>query len=280
MHCDTSLPTQNEPAVPARSASDGCLHPLEFDEPFPVKSRPRLLVSVRNGTEALAAVRGGADIIDVKEPSAGSLGMASMATIVDIHETLTRTAPQVPCSVALGELLELSGESIPSIPQTVQWLKMGLSRCGRRSDWQELWVSARNTIRPKGAWIAVAYVDAVAAAAPTIREVLEAAIKSHCAGLLLDTFSKSSGTLLDALTPMALQEIVRDAQSAGLMVALAGRLGRCDLPAVLAANPDVIAVRSAVCRGHDRTAIMEEVLVREFHTAMVSVPHAESIAAR
>lgn len=245
-----------------------------------MKTCPRLLVSVRNGTEALAAVRGGADIIDVKEPSAGSLGMASPATIVDIHETLTRTAAQVPCSVALGELLEISRESLPLIPQTVQWLKMGLSGCGRRSDWQELWVTARNAIRPQGAWIAVAYADAVAAAAPTIREILEAAIKSHCAGLLLDTFSKSSGTLLDALTPMALQEIVHDAQNAGLMVALAGRLRRCDLPAVLAANPDVIAVRSAVCRGQDRTAVMEEVLVREFRAAMVSAPFAESVTAR
>ena len=36
----------------------------------------RLLVSVRNASEARAAINGGADVIDIKEPDHGPLGMA------------------------------------------------------------------------------------------------------------------------------------------------------------------------------------------------------------
>ena len=39
-------------------------------------SQPSLLVSVRCVDEVAAAIEGGAEIIDVKEPSHGSLGMA------------------------------------------------------------------------------------------------------------------------------------------------------------------------------------------------------------
>lgn len=67
----------------------------------------QLLVSVRNATEAIAATRGGADIIDVKEPLRGSLGCAAPDTIREIAHALRRiTGSAVPLSLALGELTE------------------------------------------------------------------------------------------------------------------------------------------------------------------------------
>ena len=42
---------------------------------------PGLLVSVRSAAEALSALAGGADVIDVKEPNRGSLGAADDETI-------------------------------------------------------------------------------------------------------------------------------------------------------------------------------------------------------
>ena len=41
--------------------------------------RSRLLVSVRSAAEAEIALHGGADLIDVKEPTRGSLGRADGA---------------------------------------------------------------------------------------------------------------------------------------------------------------------------------------------------------
>ena len=39
-----------------------------------------LLVSVRDSSEAQAALKGGVDLIDIKEPRAGALGAASVGT--------------------------------------------------------------------------------------------------------------------------------------------------------------------------------------------------------
>lgn len=56
-----------------------------------------LLVSVRNAIEAQTAVAGGAQLIDVKEPFAGSLGAASVAQWQEVIDTC---GDQVPLSVA------------------------------------------------------------------------------------------------------------------------------------------------------------------------------------
>ena len=63
----------------------------------------RLLVSVRDASEALAALAGGADIIDVKEPTRGSLGMADGDAVAGVVEAV---GERVPVSAALGELCE------------------------------------------------------------------------------------------------------------------------------------------------------------------------------
>ena len=62
-----------------------------------------LLVSVRDAMEARAALHGGADLIDIKEPRAGSLGSAEVGTWREICEVV---ATAKPLSVALGELLD------------------------------------------------------------------------------------------------------------------------------------------------------------------------------
>ena len=61
----------------------------------------RLLVSVRSAAEAEAALRGGADVIDVKEPGRGPLGRADDAVIADVVRLV---AGRRPVSAALGEL--------------------------------------------------------------------------------------------------------------------------------------------------------------------------------
>src|SRR3989442_5255876 len=45
----------------------------------------RLLVSVSSAAEASAALAGGADVIDAKEPLAGALGAVSMEVLREIH---------------------------------------------------------------------------------------------------------------------------------------------------------------------------------------------------
>jgi uncharacterized protein (UPF0264 family) len=56
-------------------------------------------------------------------------------------------------------------------------------------------------------------------------------------------------------------ELVGRARESGMLVVVAGSLDLAALPDVLAANPDFVAVRGAVCRG-GRTGSLDEELVR------------------
>src|SRR6478735_1969877 len=112
------------------------------------KETPGLLVSVRSAAEALAALAGGADVIDVKEPNRGSLGAADDETISDIVRAV---AGRAPVSAALGELVDLLGSQKGHVARTlvdgVSLFKTGLARCGSINNWQTLWQHAVDTLK-------------------------------------------------------------------------------------------------------------------------------------
>ena len=60
----------------------------------------QLLVSVRSEAEVAAALAGGADLIDAKEPALGSLGPVGGAELLAIAARVPET---VPLSAALGD---------------------------------------------------------------------------------------------------------------------------------------------------------------------------------
>ena len=97
-------------------------------------SLPHLLVSVRSLEEAIAALEGGAELIDVKEPARGPLGRSDRETVGEIARHVRSAAPDVPISAALGELPDLRAEDFPG---PVDYVKVGLAGCRARAEWQE-----------------------------------------------------------------------------------------------------------------------------------------------
>lgn len=219
-------------------------------------ARPQLLVSVRSLAEAQAAIAGGADIIDVKEPSAGPLGMAAPAVIEAIAAHCV--AAGVPCSAALGELTDRCVDAASwRLSAKLNWAKVGLAGCRGRSGWMnDLRSVCECRLAPVTQRIAVAYVDVDRACAPSISEVADFALAQDCAGLLLDTWDKSGGGLLAWVSPRELAQLCTRLRSAGLFVAAAGRLTPDELPGVIEAGASIVAVRSAVCVGGDRQAVV------------------------
>src|SRR5688572_22177610 len=95
-----------------------------------LRSSPGLLVSVRSAEEAVAALAGGADVIDVKEPNRGPLGAADPQTIAEIVRVVRG---RVPVTAAAGELLD-AGERgatrpVESLLSGVSLFKIGLRGC-------------------------------------------------------------------------------------------------------------------------------------------------------
>lgn len=229
------------------------------------RSSPRLLVSVRTLDEARIARAAGTDLIDLKEPRRGSLGMADISVAVQVAAEL----PDSQLSLALGELTDWNDVTdIPEIPSAIRFLKLGLSQQADNSGWKQEWTALVRSIRERSGrsidWIAVIYADFEAAGAPAPEEIIEAARTINCAGVLFDTWSKSKGSLIDHLSTDSLAACIKSIQAAGMLAALAGSLRPEHLSELLPLGADIIAVRGAVCSGHNRTAEIDAAAIVNF----------------
>jgi (5-formylfuran-3-yl)methyl phosphate synthase len=223
----------------------------------------RLLVSVRSAEEVKAALAGGADIIDAKEPARGSLGAVTTAVLAAIA---ARTPTSVPLSVALGDCTELDtlrdalGAACIGERSAPVYLKLGFA--GVRSLERVTALLQAATASAGGAGIvAVGYADSRLADSPPPEEVLDAAVAARVTGFLVDTWRKDGRRLLDHLAIERLAALSRRARLAGLLFALAGSL---DADAIdrLAGLADVLGVRGAACRNGRSGAVDERRVAR------------------
>lgn len=207
---------------------------------------PRLLVSVRDATEAEAALAGGADLIDVKEPSRGPLGRADGATIADVLKAVGRRAA---VSAALGELRDCPlVQVLDELPSGVALVKWGLSGLLRRN-WIHHLSMARSFLPYPSTIVSVAYADWVPAESPRPADVLDFASERHSSVLLLDTFQKGGASLLSWLSMDEVDALVRSCRRAKVQIAIAGSLGPAEIEQLVPLAPDWVAVRGAACEG-------------------------------
>jgi (5-formylfuran-3-yl)methyl phosphate synthase len=239
---------------------------------------PLLLVSVRNTLEARAAVAGGCDLLDVKEPDRGPLGMADANVIEAVAgfglDCRAATAP-VGCSAALGELVDWdSTRSEFLLAPGVAYVKFGSARLESPRCWVEAWQRAQSRLAaPAGKplhRVAVAYADWRNAKCLAPSQLLEAARTVPCDVVLIDTFDKSSGNLLQMMEPAELRTFAELTHRAGMKVALAGSLQRAQIRQLVDVSLDILGVRGAACAGGRRTAPVSATAVRALKREMLA----------
>jgi uncharacterized protein (UPF0264 family) len=233
----------------------------------------RLLVSVRSAGEALVAAGHGADIVDAKEPEAGPLG----AVRPEVLARIVRALPgDTPLGIALGDLrradeLAAALDGVGLEPRAAAvFLKLGFAGLADADAITPLLRLAMTRAARMGSSVTVvaaAYADHREARSPAPEDVLAAAASAGVAGVLLDTWSKDGRGLLHHFSPDALKGWVARVRGAGLLAAVAGSLGPTTLPIVLAAEPDIVGVRGAACRG-GRAGTLDPVRVRRLREAI------------
>jgi hypothetical protein len=226
----------------------------------------KLLVSVIDADEALLAVAGGVDVVDVKNPAEGSLGAPAPAVLAAVRAAVP---PERPLSAALGDL--------PARPGTAALAAVGAARCGAAyvklglvglasgADAVPVLRAVREAVDGDAAVVAVAYADAARVPSRPLApgELVAAAHAAGVHGCLVDTAVKDGRGLLSWMAPDALAALVADAHAAGLEIALAGELRAEELPVVRAAGADIAGVRSAACAGGRRTAALDPARIAE-----------------
>jgi len=212
----------------------------------------RLLISVASADEARAAIAGGAEIIDAKDPTRGAMAAVEPATLRAI---MLAADGERPVSAALGDALspaDAERGARAAAAERVAYVKVGFAGVADASLVERTLaatVRGVEAVSMSAGVIAVAYADAERAGAIAPDRLIESAERAGAVGVLLDTAFKEGGGLFRIMSEAAVAVWVQAARDAALVVALAGGLGMTDLGAARAVGADIAGVRGAACDG-------------------------------
>ena len=239
----------------------------------------KLLISPKNEAEAVEAVAGGADIIDVKNPKEGPLG-ANFPWVIKRIRQITPKNTEVSCT--LGEVPNLPGSmalaALGAATTGVNYIKAGFY--GLKTPEEAVYLmenvtKAAKEYNPSIKVVASGYADANRISALDPLLVPEIARESQADIAMLDTAIKDGKTLFTFLTKSQLQCFVDAAHSYGLKAALAGSLQKEDLPTVFALGADVVGLRGAACTLSDR--VNGQITREKVQELVKIVKHAEKL---
>ena len=216
----------------------------------------KLLISPTNETEAVEAIAGGADIIDVKNPKEGALG-ANFPWIIKRIREITPQNVEVSCTI--GEVPNLPGSvslaALGAATIGVNYIKAGLYGVKTPEEAVYLMQNVVKAVKEFNSSIkvvATGYADAERICTINPLLVPEIAHKAQADIAMLDTAIKDGKSLFAFLTMGQLRSFVEAAHNYGLKVALAGSLKMEELLAVHALGADVAGLRGAACTLSDR----------------------------
>ena len=213
-----------------------------------------LMVSVQNLEEALQALKGGADIVDVKNLQEALVGSANPWVVKEVRDAIPMERH---ASVTLGV-----------VPNQVGTGRHGrLRRRPARGDLREGRLH-EDGVRPRrrdAAGVAPGagrHPDEAHRIAlrrqPALRRPRPAphdetlAKDGECDGFLIDTLTKDGRNLFDFISEPDLRDMVFEGKQLGMSTALSGHLKLDDLDELARINPDIVGVRGAVCSKGDR----------------------------
>jgi uncharacterized protein (UPF0264 family) len=210
----------------------------------------QLLVSVAGPAEARAALRGGADVIDAKDPRHGTLGPVPLHGLAAIGAAVGGTRP---LSAALGDAAseEAVAAAVAAAASVgVAFVKVGFAGVTSAARARRLAVAAQRKAAGVGGTrlVLVAYADWSHVESLVPAQVVAVAADAGAAGVLLDTARKTA-PLFAIESPASVAAWVAAAHTAGLFAALAGGLSGWDFASVRSLGADVVGVRGAACVG-------------------------------
>lgn len=205
----------------------------------------RMLASVRTLDEGLQALRGGADLIDLKEPSRGALGALDHAAV---RICVRAIGGRAPVSATIGDLPAMDPSQITVAADAmaatgVDFIKIGFFARPRAFD-----CAKALAVRAAGTkLIAVLFADESYDAG-----LVDALALSGFAGAMLDTAQKAGGSLRTWRSDDEIHAFVDRCHARGLVAGLAGSLAQNDVAPLLNLVPDYLGFRGALCRNGER----------------------------
>jgi hypothetical protein len=215
-----------------------------------------LLVSPINHEEAIESIKGGADIVDVKNPKEGSLGANFPWVIKDIRsitpndKLVSATLGDVPYKPGTVSLAAMGAQT-----SGADYIKVGLYGTKNYEEACEVMTNVVKTIKSQNSdniVVAAGYADAHRIDSVSPLEIPKIAKDSACDLAMLDTAIKDGKSLFDYLSLKDLEKFSKESHNYGLKVAFAGSIKKDQLKDLNDIDCDVVGVRGAACIDGDR----------------------------
>lgn len=218
----------------------------------------KLLISVRNATEATLAKQNGADFIDLKDPENGALGALDLGETACVIAALNGT-PMI--SATVGDL-PMEQEAIDDaisrrLAFGIDYIKVGFFPASLQAFERCLQVIQHYTEQGHKI-IVVLFADC------TYPHALMTALKNaDIAGVMLDTAYKNGKTLLDCCSGDQLASFFEEMRAGDRIIGLAGSLQLRDVSHLKQYKPDYLGFRGGVCDSGLRQAALNSERIRE-----------------
>ncbi|MFQ5832632.1 MAG: (5-formylfuran-3-yl)methyl phosphate synthase [Candidatus Thorarchaeota archaeon] len=216
----------------------------------------KLLVSPTDEKDAIEAVKGGADIIDVKDPSAGSLGAASPGLIRLVKEAV---GDSIPVSAAIGDVPNLPGTiaqaALGASMAGADFVKVGLYGTRSHDDARKLLesvVHALEEFNRDSIAVAALYADHARAGTINPLDLPRIAEGINVGVVMVDTAIKDGMNLFDFMSIEGVAKFVEVSREQNFQVALAGSLSGESFKKATLLGPDIVGVRTAALSGGNR----------------------------
>ena len=224
-----------------------------------------LMTSVQNLEEALEALRGGADIIDVKNLQEALVGSAHPNVVGDVRRAIP---DEIHASVTLGVVpnqvgtVAMAAYAAGALNATS--VKVGFMKTEHDLA-VEILLACRDALHgTETKLIGSLFADNLLYDGLDPHLMMKLAREGKCDGFLIDTLTKDGRNLFDFLSEGELREMVFEGKELGMSTALSGHLRIDDLDELARINPDIVGVRGAVCRMGDRGGSVHWEAVQEF----------------
>ena len=230
-----------------------------------------LMVSVQNLAEALEALDGGADIVDVKNLQEALVGSAHPRVVKEIRDAVPVDKH---ASVTLGVVPNQVG-TVAMAVYTAGLLDATSVKVGFMNTEYEAAVEILLAAREALDGFQTKLIGSLFADNPLYEgldphRMVALAAEGRCDGFLVDTLTKDGRNLFDFLPESALREMVFEGKEAGMSTALSGHLRIENLDELARINPDIVGVRGAVCQRGDRGSGVHREAVKAFKAELAA----------
>ena len=229
-----------------------------------------LMVSVQDLYEAKQALKGGADIVDVKNLQEALVGSAHPNVVKQIRAEVPSAHH---ASVTLGVVPNQIGTVAMAVYAAgiidATSVKVGFMVSEYDVALETLIASKEALQGSNTKLIGSLFADNTLHHGGLNPDLMvKLAKEGQCDGFLIDTLVKDGRNLFDFIPEERLKEMVMEGKELGMSTALSGHLKMADLDELARVNPDIVGVRGAVCQKGDRDARVYWESVAEFKTQL------------